>query len=106
MQRDVNFTFLTGTIVTTPSWISLSNNKRALIFTLQNTERFKLADGRSANHTNHIVVEILGKNADRYEKEFVVHQRVQIVGYLRVDELKGEEKTRVRAFRMEDMGGD
>ena len=106
MQRDVNFTFLTGTIISTPSWVPLTNNKRALVFTIQNNEVYVLADGRKSSHPNRIVVEVLGRNADKYFDELSLNQRCQVVGYLRVDEMKGQDKLRVRAFRIEDMSGD
>ena len=104
-MRDFNFTFLTGTVISTPSWIPLSNNKRALIFTISNKEHYRLADGRSATHDNKITVEVLGKNAEKYFDEVKNGGCYQIVGYLRVDEIKGVEKTRVRAFRIEDISG-
>lgn len=100
---DVNFTFLTGTIVTTPSWFPLINNKRALVFTVKNQETFRLADGRLAHHSNHVTVEVLGKNAERYFDELKCNQRYQISGYLRVDEIKGSDRVRVRAFRIEEI---
>ena len=106
MPSDINFTFLTGTVVTVPSWVPLAHNKRALVFTIRNNENFKLADGRNATHSNNIVVEVLGKNAEKYSYEVALNKKVQIVGYLRVDEMKGSEKTRVRAFRIEDISGD
>ena len=106
MQRDVNFTLLTGTIISIPSWVPLSNNKKALVFTLQNNEVYELADGRKASHQNRVTVEVLGRNADKYFAELTINQRCQVVGYLRVDEMKGQDKLRVRAFRIEDMSGD
>jgi single-stranded DNA-binding protein len=105
-MRDFNFTFLTGTVISPPSFIPLANGKKALIFTLQNKEHYKLADGRAASHSNNITVEVLGKNADKYSSELKIGTRCNVVGYLRVDELKGQEKMRVRAFRIEDLSGD
>lgn len=106
MPSDINFTFLTGTVVTNPSWVPLAHNKRALVFTIRNNESFRLADGRSATHVNNIVIEVLGKNAEKYYYEIALHKKIQIVGYLRVDEMKGADRTRVRAFRVEDISGD
>lgn len=102
MQRDFNFTILTGTIVSTPSWIPLAHNKRALVFTLQNNEHYQLADGRKSVHRNNLIVEVLGKNAERYAKELTLNQRCSVNGYLRVD----EARTRIRAFRIESFSGD
>lgn len=106
MPSDINFTFLTGTVISVPSWVPLAHNKRALVFTIRNNENFKLADGRSATHVNNIVVEVLGRNADKYFSEIVINKKVQVVGYIRVDEMKGSDRTRVRAFRIEDISGD
>ena len=106
MARDINFTILTGVIATNPSWVPLANNKRALVFTLDNKESYRFADGRSASHTNMIVIEVLGKNAEKYFSEFTIHQRCQVAGYIRVDEMNGEDRVRIRAFRIEDMSGD
>jgi len=103
---DINFTLLTGTIVTTPSWFPLSNNKRALIFTILSRESFKLSDGNRAHHDNLVTVEVLGRNADKYFDELKRDSRYQVVGYLRVDEIKGEVRTRIRAFRIEECYGN
>lgn len=102
---DVNIVIITGTLVTHPSWFPLANNKRALIFTIRNQEHFKLSDGRMAHHNNHINIEVLGKNAERCFEELKPQLKYQITGYLRVDEINGLEKLRVRAFRVEEVYG-
>ena len=99
---DINVIILSGTIVSQPSWFPLSN-KRALVFTLKNQEVYRLADGRIAKHSNHISVEILGKIAERYAEELRQGQKYLVTGYLRVDEIKGEDRTRIRAFRVEEV---
>lgn len=106
MQKHLNFTILTGTIVSAPAWIPLAHNKRALVFTLQNNEHYQLASGAPAVHSNNINIEVLGKNAERYFNELHLHQQCSVVGYLRVDEVRGQDKVRIRAFRIEDLSGD
>ena len=106
MDRDINFTILTGTIASAPAWVPLSNSKRALVFTLQNNEHYQLSNGEAAVHQNSITVEVLGRNAEKYASEFVAGQRCQIVGYLRMDMMRGQERIRVRAFKIEDAGGN
>lgn len=100
MRRDVNVVILTGTILSKPSWFPLKNNKRALIFTLQNCEHYHKSTGESAVHRNEVVVEILGRNAERYFNELSVQQRCQVTGYLRSDEIKGLQVIRVRALHI------
>lgn len=102
-MSDINFTFITGTIVTKPSWFPLANNKKALIFNIKSQESFRLADGRMAAHSNYLTIEVLGKNAEKYFQELQLNQRYQIAGYLRVDEIKGTDKVRIRAFRIEEV---
>lgn len=106
MNRDFNFTFLTGTIISPPNFIPLINNKKALIFTIENREVFQLGNGRPSSHKNLITVEVLGKNADKYAEELSVGSKIQVVGYIRTDTIHSEVKVRVRAFRIEDIGGD
>ena len=104
---DINVTILSGIIVTTPSWFPLLNNKRALVFTIKNQEVYRLSDGRVAKHANHVTVEILGKLAERYFEELQYGKQYVVTGYLRVDEIKGADRTRIRAFRVDEvLSGD
>lgn len=106
MNRDFNFTFLTGTVVSTPSFVPLAHSKKALVFTIENREVFILSNGKSSSHKNLITVEVLGKNADKYAQEIAEGSRIQVVGYIRTDMMHSENKVRVRAFRIEDIGGN
>lgn len=101
-QRDINVVILTGTVESTPTFVTVKNNKRILLFTLKNCEDFELFDGSPAVHANYFTVEVLGKNADRYVQILRIGTKCQISGYLRADELNGSDKVRVRAFRIEN----
>lgn len=103
---DDNFTYHSGVVHSSPSWVSLANNKRALIFTLKNVERFFSGENRPAEHDNYFQVEVLGKNAEKYERDLKIGLHIRVKGYLRDDELAGGRKTRIRAFTIEYASGN
>ena len=100
---DINVSIISGVIVTPPAWFPLLNNKRAIVFTLKNQEVYRLSSGQTARHSNHVTVEILGKLAERYSDELIVGRQYIVTGYIRVDEIKNEDRTRIRAFRVEEV---
>jgi single-stranded DNA-binding protein len=101
MAYDVNSVVLSGTIDTVPSVVMTRNNKRICLFNIRTIERYQLADGRAAQHDNYFTVEALGKNVDKCLQEVQVGQRYVINGYLRVDDVAGIERTRIRVFHLQ-----
>ncbi|NBO09705.1 MAG: hypothetical protein EBV30_10285 [Actinobacteria bacterium] len=101
MSRDVNIAIISGVVDNTPNVVTTRNNKRICLFNIRNIEKYRLADGRPAQHVNFLTVEALGRNVDKCLQEFHVGERVQIHGYLRVDDVNGVEKVRIRALHLE-----
>lgn len=101
MARDVNLAIVSGELVEDPVMHTLKNSKRILTFTLKVVEKFNLHDGSPGSHENYLTVEALGRNADTYKRDLVLGQRYQITGYLRVDDINGEERTRIRCFNVQ-----
>lgn len=102
LRRDVNSVVLTGTVVSSPTLLSMKNNRKMLLFTFRVSEHFVRADGEPATHENHVAVEALGKSAERYHQLLRKGDRYKLSGYLRVDEIDGIERTRVRCFQIEE----
>ena len=101
MARDINVAILSGTVDNQPTVVTTRNNKRICLFDLKTTERYRLADGRPAQHDNFLTIEALGKNVDKCMNEVHQGERFIIHGYLRVDDVSGVEKVRVRAYYIE-----
>lgn len=101
MTRDVNIVVLSGTVSSSPTVVTTRTSKRICLFNLTNIEKYRLHDGRAAQHENTLVIEALGRNVDKCLSEVKHGDRCQINGYLRVDSINGEEKVRIRAFHIE-----
>jgi len=101
MPRDVNIVAISGTVSNTPTVVTTRNNKRICLFDLKVVEKYHLADGRPAQHDNFLTIEALGKNVDKCLKDVHKGERFIINGYLRVDDVSGVEKVRVRAYYIE-----
>jgi single-stranded DNA-binding protein len=101
MAKDINITVLSGSVATTPSTVLTRNNKKICLFNLKNVERYQLADGRPAQHDNYLTIEVLGRNVDKIMAETRQGDRLVIHGYLRVDDINGVERVRIRAFHIE-----
>lgn len=102
MPGDVNSFTATGVIVTQPSLVTIKNNKQILVFRIRCVEEFLRPTGESAQHDNFITIEILGKNAYKYENTLKKGTRYSFYGYIRTDELDGVEKTRARCYQVMD----
>lgn len=102
MARDVNIVVASGTAHSTPSMVSLKNNKTLCVFTLKTVEKYKLGSGAQAQHENFIRVETLGRAADKCLQEVKLGCRYLVQGYLRVDDLHGVERVRIRAYNIQD----
>ena len=100
--RDINTVILSGTAFSAPTMISLKNNVKLCIFTLRTVEKFVRGSGETAQHDNFLVVETLGKTAERCMQDVKTGGRYFINGYLRVDDLHGVERVRIRAVRIEE----
>lgn len=101
MSRDVNVTIVSGVVDNTPSVVLTRNNKQICLFNIKLVEKYHLADGRPAQHVNFLTIEALGKNVDKCLRDVHQGQRYQITGYLRVDDVNGVEKVRIRAYHIE-----
>jgi single-stranded DNA-binding protein len=101
MIRDINVIIISGIVDTAPSVITTRNNSRICLFNLLNIERYRLFDGKPAQHDNYLTIEVLGKNVDKVLTGIKQGDRVTINGYLRVDEVNGVEHTKVRMFHIE-----
>lgn len=101
MARDINQVILTGVVCRAPNTIQLKSGKQICIFSLKNIEKYELANGQPASHDNFLSVEVFGKNVDRTMRDVRMGERYVINGYLRVDEIDGIEKIRVRAFNIQ-----
>jgi single-stranded DNA-binding protein len=100
MAYDLNSVQLVGELIGSPYIHTTRQGTEILLGRLQVVERFQLADGRQASHTNDIAFEVVGK-IDRYLDLLKPGKRYHLNGYLRVDVLKGEQKTRVRCFSIQ-----
>ena len=96
MPRDINITILSGTVANTPNVVTTRNNKRICLFDLLVVEKYRLADGRAAQHDNFLTVEALGKNVEKCVNEVHKGERYVIHGYLRVDDVNGIVRLAVR----------
>lgn len=101
MARDFNLTILSGVVENTPNVVTTRNQKKICLFNLKVIEKYELADGRPAQHVNYITIEALGKNVDKCVQQVHKGDRYVVHGYLRVDDVSGVERTRVRAFFIE-----
>jgi single-stranded DNA-binding protein len=101
MSRDTNVAIISGLVDNNPTVVTTRNNKRICLFNVLNVEKYRLADGRAAQHDNVLTVEALGRNVDKCLDEIFKGTRVHIHGYLRVDDVNGIEKVRIRAFHIE-----
>lgn len=101
MARDINHVILTGIVDSAPRLLPLKNGRTFCQFVLLNVERYELADGSPATHENYFSVEVFGKGAERTMQDVRQGARYVISGYLRVDDIEGIERTRVRAFKIQ-----
>lgn len=101
MARDVNHVMLVGEVCSTPTVTTLKNGKRICLFSLKLVEKFTLASGQAASHDNVVLVEVLGPKADRCLSDIFRGHRYHVTGYLRVDDIDGMERTRIRAFNVQ-----
>lgn len=101
MSRDTNIAIISGIVENNPNVVTTRNNKRICLFNVRNIEKYRLADGRPAQHTNFLTIEALGRNVDKCMSDIQAGERVQIHGYLRVDDVNGVEKVRIRAYHIE-----
>ena len=101
MARDINIAILSGTVDNNPTVVTTRNNKKICLFDILTVEKYRLADGRDAQHDNFLTIEALGKNVDKCMNEVRKGGRYIIHGYLRVDDVSGVEKVRVRAYYIE-----
>lgn len=102
MARDVNIVVATGVADSAPSMVPIKNNKKLCVFTLKTVEKYLLSSGAPAYHENYLTVEALGKTAERCLQEVREGGRYIVQGYLRVDDLHGVERTRIRAYNIQD----
>lgn len=101
MARDTNIAILSGTVDNNPTVVTTRNNKKICLFDIKVVEKYVLADGRPAQHDNFLTIEALGKNVDKCMRDVHRGDRFIIHGYLRVDDVGGVEKVRVRAYYIE-----
>lgn len=101
MPRDINQVILTGLVCRAPERVQLKSGKEICIFLLKNTEKYELANGSPAEHPNFLSIEVFGKQVERTLRDVKQGERYVINGYLRVDEISGVEKVRVRAFNIQ-----
>lgn len=101
-RRDVNVVTLTGMVESNPTFVTVKNNKRILLFTLKVCEHFELFDGRPATHSNYFTVEVLGRNAEEYHRMLRIGDEINFSGYLRADDLNGPDKVRIRTYKIEN----
>jgi single-stranded DNA-binding protein len=101
LSKDINVVVISGVVGNTPSVVTTRNNKRICLFNVENIEKYKLSTGQNAEHQNYITIEVLGRNVDKVIAEFSKGDRIQVNGYLRVDDVNGIEKVRIRAFHIE-----
>lgn len=101
MPRDINMAIISGTIDNNPTVVTTRNNKKICLFDLKTVEKYVLANGSPAQHDNFLTIEALGKNVDKCMNEVRRGDRFIIHGYLRVDDVSGVEKVRVRAYYIE-----
>lgn len=102
MTRDFNHVILTGEAMTAPKQVLLRSGKPIALFTLKNLEKFVLGSGKMATHENFLSIEVFGRNVERTLVDVRQGDRYVITGYLRVDEVDGIEKVRVRAFNIQE----
>lgn len=102
MVRDTNVVVLSGTADSKPSSITLKNNKKLSIFTLLTVEKYMMSDGTVGYHDNFVEIEALGRVAEKCQTEVKPGRRYHISGYLRVDDINGVDKVRVRAYNIQE----
>lgn len=101
MSRDINLVIISGTIDNNPTVVTTRNNKQICLFDIKVVEKYRLGDGRPAHHDNFVTVEALGRNVDKCMQDVKRGDRFIIHGYLRVGDVNGVEKVRVRAYYIE-----
>lgn len=100
VRRHINKTTHTGVLVDEPRVITLKNNRKLLTFTLQVDEHFTLSDGEPGLHQNFFTFEVLGRHVDTYVRDLIVGDEYLVEGYMRADNINGEERVRVRCFNI------
>ena len=101
-SKDINHVMLSGTVSTTPTLVGIKHNKKMCVFTFLNTETFLTGGGQKQEHHNLITVEVLGRNAMKYYETLRKGGHYLITGYVRVDDISGVERARIRAFNIQE----
>jgi single-stranded DNA-binding protein len=107
MRRDVNQSILTGRVSTKPTLVNLRSGKKICLFTLLCLEHYEYASGAPGSHENYITIEVVGQKACDIPTQLSIGDPCLITGYLRVDDINGVEKIRVRALNIQkDIHGE
>ena len=97
-RRDENRVKITGVLENDPTVVPIRNSSsRLCLFTLNNVESYTSGSGVRKEHVNYVTIEVLGRNIDRCLAELHKGDYCEVNGYIRIDDLHGVEKARVRA---------
>ena len=96
-----NRVWLQGKIVSTPSVQSISQRTQATSFQLVMIESWKNAVGELRGRNNTITVEVVGKDSAKVMKEAKLGFWATIEGYIRSEQSKGRDLTKVRTLTID-----
>lgn len=97
-MADINKVWLSGIVVSQPILTRLGSKTPFTSFSIQVNERFLDRNGLQQSKANLIRVESLGKAAEKTAQIVKQGARFSVDGYLRQDNIEGEEQVRVRSF--------
>ena len=100
-RKDINHVIISGEVASDPTVIQIRHNKEMLLFTIRVVENF-VSDGERREHRNFLTVEVLGRNVDKYKTTIRRGRRYVLTGYFRNDDIDGVERTRIRAFNINE----
>ena len=96
----INKVWLSGIVKTHPQIRQLSENTKLTCFSLSTLETWESKCGETKSHRNDILIEILGKEADSAYSNLSPGKWVSVDGYLRTEQFKGKQQTKVRVYNI------
>ena len=94
----INKVLFQGEIISKPTLISLTQRTNLTSFRISAAETWRTPSGEHKERRNKIVVEVVGKDARRIAETAQVGFWATIVGYIRSEQSKGQDRVKVRTL--------
>lgn len=95
---DINKVWLSGRVITQPTWEKHGSKTPITRFFIAIREKFKNKRGEESFHTSAIPVESLGRSTEKIMDTVQKGGRYMVDGYLRHDRVGNREDFKVRTF--------